>query len=236
LFSVLIVDDEEDIREGLKTIIDWEKEGFKIAGLAENGVQALEFYKNNKPELIITDIKMPGMDGLEFVRQLRAFDSEVKILIISGYNDFSYAKKAMKYGVNSYLLKPVDIEELGRELGCIREEIYEKLFIERERIFNLQKLKNYFMTRMVRGELSEKNIENDAVQYNITTQGVNFCVLVMELGESKSSEHDAIENDIELKLFSIENIIQEIMYESTNGVIFNISETRLGILMTGSLE
>ena len=236
MFNVLIVDDEEDIREGLKTIIDWEKEGYKITGLAENGLQALELCKQNKFRLVITDVKMPGMDGLELIRCLRALDAGVKVLILSGYNDFSYAKEAMKYGVDSYLLKPVDIDELRRELHSIREELYENLFREREKALKTNQLRNYFLSRLVRGELPEKSIEKEAELYGIATKGVHFCVFIVELSESKGDEINTFENDIELKLFSMANVVEEIMLEFYKGIPFMLSDTRLGILVTDGVH
>jgi two-component system, response regulator YesN len=122
MLKALIVDDEEDIREGLRDIINWERYGFSVEAIAEDGMAALQLYERTKFDLIVTDIKMPRMDGLELAEQIKKIDPHVRILIVSGYDEFSYAKKALKFGIENYLLKPVDTEELEVELTSIRRQ------------------------------------------------------------------------------------------------------------------
>src|SRR5690554_896507 len=114
MFKVMIVDNEPNIRKGLRYIIDWEKYNYTITDLAKNGKDAIEKLQKNYPDLIITDIKMPGMDGLDLIKYIREElnDDNIKFIILSGYDEFSYAKEAIKYNVRSYLLKPIDEDEL----------------------------------------------------------------------------------------------------------------------------
>jgi len=112
MYKVLIVDDEPIVREGLQYIIDWESYGFTVVGTAENGKIGLEKIYDLKPELIITDIKMPGMSGIEMVREAKKTNLSSRFIILSGYSDFSYAQEAMSLGMLFYLLKPIDEDEL----------------------------------------------------------------------------------------------------------------------------
>ena len=120
-FKVLIADDEENIRNGLKCIIDWEKMGCRICGEASNGKDAVNQIKDLRPDLVILDIKMPGYSGIEVLSQVRSFFSDNSaqmpaFLILSGYSDFDFAQKTMNLGASGYLLKPVDEVELEHKV------------------------------------------------------------------------------------------------------------------------
>lgn len=110
--KVLIVDDEPMIRNGLTTLVDWEKYGFAIAGTGANGSEAIEKHRELSPDLMLIDIRMPGMDGLQAISEIRRTDTQCHILILSGYADFNYAKQAIAQSVDGYILKPIDEDEL----------------------------------------------------------------------------------------------------------------------------
>lgn len=123
MIKVLIVDDEPKLREGLKAFIDWESYGYTVVDTAANGHDALSKYEQYHPDLVIADIRMPGMDGLQLIQRLRDQDEDLHILILSGYADFDYAKKAITYRADGYLLKPVDEDELIGYLASIKQAI-----------------------------------------------------------------------------------------------------------------
>ena len=116
LLRMVIVDDEKMIRESMVKTFPWRELGIEIVGTAENGKRGLEVVAATRPHIILTDIRMPKMDGLEFIQKVRENMKDVKIIIISGYDEFAYAKKAMEYEVSDYILKPVGAEELTRVL------------------------------------------------------------------------------------------------------------------------
>jgi two-component system response regulator YesN len=126
LLKVLLIDDEPFIRKGLITLIDWETEGYHIEGEASNGYDAIQLIKQNKYDLIISDIKMPEMDGIELITHVREHKiSEAKFVFLSGYYDFKYAKTAINHGCCDYLLKPIQKEELLTTIRKIMDE-YQK--------------------------------------------------------------------------------------------------------------
>ena len=131
LLKVLIADDEANIRNGLKCILDWEKCGYKICGEASNGKDAVSQINDLRPDLVILDIKMPGLTGIEVMTQIRDYHEAnhlemPAIIILSGYSDFEYAQKSINKGAKAYLLKPVDEDELQEKVIEIAKEIREK--------------------------------------------------------------------------------------------------------------
>ncbi|WP_151737398.1 response regulator transcription factor ['Paenibacillus yunnanensis' Narsing Rao et al. 2020] len=131
MIKVLIVDDEPKLREGLRTLIPWEEQGYTVVATAANGIEALEKFHTFAPKLVIADIRMPGMDGLELINELRKEKADCHIMILSGYADFEYAKKAISLHIDGYLLKPVDEEELLSYLQELRVTISRKEQLDR---------------------------------------------------------------------------------------------------------
>ncbi|MFD0714443.1 response regulator [Paenibacillus sp. GCM10027626] len=122
MFNVFIVDDEPFIIEGLYDILDWAEFGLEIAGHAENGQAALAGIRNKPVDILITDISMPVMNGLSLIREARKTHPELKVIILSGYNDFEYVREGLTLGVENYLLKPINIDELQETLkGTVRK-------------------------------------------------------------------------------------------------------------------
>lgn len=132
MFRILIVDDEPVVCQGMKHLIDWNSFGFQIARTASNGVEALKLQKEQKYDLIITDLKMPLMDGIELIKRLSEAGETCKIIIVSAYGEFSYAQAAMQYGVQYYLLKPVDENVLCGFLSKIAEDLSGKVNAQEE--------------------------------------------------------------------------------------------------------
>ncbi len=125
-FRVLLVDDNPAIREGICAMIDWEAYGYQLAGSADNGLSALEFLEKEPCDLIITDIRMPEMNGLELLRRAREIRRDVEAIVISAYSEFEYAQTAMQYGVENYLLKPISSEKLIESLLMVRSALEQK--------------------------------------------------------------------------------------------------------------
>jgi two-component system response regulator YesN len=126
MYKVLLVEDELVILSGLRKLIGEVIQGFVVCGEARNGKEALNLMKEQLPDVIVTDIRMKEMHGLEMIERIRAQYALIPILIISGYDDFEYVKSALRWRVVDYLLKPVDRIELAKVLGRIRQELDEQ--------------------------------------------------------------------------------------------------------------
>ena len=114
LYGVLIVDDEYEIRRGISTFFPWEMLGFKVVGQADNGKKALDMILKDtiKIDVLLTDVKMPVMDGIELTRQVREIRQDIIVIFLSAYSDFEYARDALKLGVHDYILKPTEYDKL----------------------------------------------------------------------------------------------------------------------------
>lgn len=123
MLRVLIADDEEVIRKGIASLVDWSSLGMELVGVAATGGEAYRLLLERQPEIVVTDIKMPEMDGLSLVARAAAEGIETVFVILSGYAEFEFARRAMRYGVRHYLLKPTDEVELSAVLRGIAAEI-----------------------------------------------------------------------------------------------------------------
>ena len=126
MYTVVVADDEEELRRALIRRVNWEEAGFRVVGEAENGAEALELVDKLEPDLLLTDIQMPFITGIELARQVREIRPTMHIAFLSGYDEFSYAQQAIQYNIISYILKPVSSAELTEELKKIKEKIDEK--------------------------------------------------------------------------------------------------------------
>lgn len=134
--SVLLVDDERIILEGISTMINWKEYNAELIGTARNGIEAMQFINEHKPDIVISDIKMPGMDGLQLVEQARALFPDLAFILLSGFDDFHYARKAMQFGVKHYLLKPCNENTIIKALLEVIDDL------------QLQRKKEHFMRHM----------------------------------------------------------------------------------------
>lgn len=126
MIKVIIADDEEKICQLICKLVDWEKIEMQVSAVVHNGIDALEAIERIQPAVVITDIRMPGLDGLEMIRKAKMVSAQSEFVIISGYRHFEYAKNAIKYGVRDYLLKPIRKSELTDALDRIRKEYLER--------------------------------------------------------------------------------------------------------------
>ena len=124
--SVMIADDEASIRNGLKSAVDSMGLNVRVAKTAGNGIEAWNLIQENPPEIVITDIRMPLLDGLNLMKKCREALLDIEFIILSGFDDFSYAQSAIRYGARAYLLKPFKIEELREEMEVLEKEIQKK--------------------------------------------------------------------------------------------------------------
>lgn len=123
MLSILLVDDEHFIRAGIKKLLDWESLGFEIVGDAKNGREALAFLETTPTDIVITDLRMPFMDGMELTGNLKEKYPGIQVIVLTGYDDFELMQQGIRYGVADYLLKPVSREALDHSLGIIKNKM-----------------------------------------------------------------------------------------------------------------
>jgi len=153
--KVLIIDDEPIIREGLKNVITWNEYGYEICGVGVDGRDGLNKIRSHQPDLVLLDIRMPGLSGIDLVKQVRKENNRVKIVILTAYSSFFYVKQLMGYGIESYLLKPIDEHELVEILGKISmERDEEKRLASQLELYN-QLNKNRSLHAFLESELDE---------------------------------------------------------------------------------
>ncbi|MBF9016563.1 MULTISPECIES: response regulator [unclassified Oceanispirochaeta] len=156
---VIIVDDDPLVCQGLSVIIPWKEYGFEISHTFKDGFSALDYLKENPVELVITDIKMPGMNGVELIEKIRRESIPSQILILSGYDDYEYLKKAITLNVVSYLMKPVNVQELKANIETvntrIKNDISNQIFIE-----GMEALKNTLFQRILGHQITENELRN----------------------------------------------------------------------------
>lgn len=173
-YRVLLADDEEEIRSGISRKIDWAALGFTLVGEAENGEEALELAEQYRPDVVLTDIKMPFMDGLELCRHLRRILPGARLVVFSGFDDFEYARQAVGMGVSEYILKPINAPELRQVLEKLRGQLDQQR-LERRDMETLRRryeeslpvLRELFYTRLLNGQIQPDQVQDRAARYEI---------------------------------------------------------------------
>lgn len=136
MYKVLLVDDERTILDGISSIVNWEGQGAILSGTANNGVEALDFIEENQPDIVISDIMMPGLDGIQLLQKTFKKYPLIKFILLSGYSEFEYAQQAMGYGVKHYLLKPSNEDTISQALAEVVNEL--DLHKNHELLFKIQ--------------------------------------------------------------------------------------------------
>ena len=173
-YKVLLVDDEAEVIEVIEQRIQWDDLGFTVVGNATNGVKALELVEKLQPDVVITDIKMPYMDGLTLCKKLKELYQKVKVIIFSGFDEFEYAKEAIKIEAEEYILKPINSNELREVFERIKVNLDKELDEKR----NIDKLREYYMeslpvlqenfyTSLIEGRIPESQIEKYVQNYQM---------------------------------------------------------------------
>ena len=130
MLRVVLADDENKVILLMQKLIDWGALGYEIVGTANDGLRALELVREKQPHLLITDVRMPGCDGIELIQRAKALQPKLHFIVISGYRKFEYAQNALKYGVEDYLLKPLKQEELTGILLRLKEKMGQEAALE----------------------------------------------------------------------------------------------------------
>lgn len=230
-YRILLADDEEEVRKGIIRKIDWESLGFEVAGDADNGEEALEKIEQLKPDVVMTDIRMPYMDGLALTARIRQKYPSIKVLIFSGYDDFEYAQQAIKLNVTEYILKPVNVEELTKILGRVRENLDEEIkqrrdvSLLRESYRNsLPILRELFLNDLVRENVQREEVSSRMSEYGIDISGARkWLAAVINVEPEERAEGQPLSRQQEQKLIpiSVRQLVEDNLKKYFRFTIFN---------------
>lgn len=184
MLKVLLVDDEPFITMGLKALIDWEDYGFEVVYIADDGEEALTYLKEHTVDLLITDILMPKRSGLSLIEEAKQLHPSMKFIVLSGYKEFDYIKQGMALGIENYLVKPVDEEELIRTIQAVRK----KLAVTHEEVHDTDymTLKDNTLWRLLNGDIETNEWQERLAFYEMNVQRAFYCVSILEFERSTS--------------------------------------------------
>ena len=241
MLKIFLAEDEVIVRETIKRMIPWEELGFELVGEAADGEMALPLLIRQKPDLLITDIKMPFMDGLTLAKLAKKELSELKIVILSGYDDFNYAKQAINIGVEDYLLKPITKNALIERLSEIRsryehektqKEYYEKF--QREMQAYEKNSSRDFFEALVRGSMDMMEVYKKAEKLgvDIVAEAYNILIFTMNSEEDFSGQKEGYS---EWEAETLE-MLEEFFSGHPSAMLFRSNIFSYGVLLKGQKE
>ena len=236
-YRVMLVDDEEEVRMAMAKRIDWEEIGFKVVATAENGEDALEKAEQTAVDVIMTDIQMPFMDGFEMLRRMKQILPGVKSVIFSGYDEFEYAKEAIKLEAEEYILKPIDAGELKQVFLRIKARLDEEI-AERKNVDYLRQyyknsipiLKEQFLIALLEGRLSADKIAKYEKEYDFNLDSAFYSVAVMKLssisaGADQERPDQPDDLDDSLLTVSLRQMTEDALKDRINAITVNYLDT-----------
>lgn len=241
MLKIFLAEDEVIVRETIKRMIPWEDLGFELVGEAADGEMALPLLLRQKPDLLITDIKMPFMDGLTLAKVAKKEIPGLKVVILSGYDDFNYAKQAINIGVEDYLLKPITKNALIERLTEIRsryehektqKEYYEKFHREMQ-AYEKNSSRDFFEA-LVSGSMDMMEIyrRSEKLGLDIVAEAYNVLIFTMNCEEDFSGQREGYS---EWEVESLE-LLEEFFSENTSAMLFRCNIFSYGVLIKGQKE
>lgn len=243
MYKVILIDDEDEVREGIKYKTPWTECGFELVGDFENGRDAWEALDSLKPDAVITDICMPFMDGLELAKCIFEHYRDIKVVIVTGFEDFDYAQRAIKLKVTDYLLKPLNSQEFTDFLMGMRRELDEDR-IRKEDLSRLRSqlhqslplLKERFLEKLVTSPMTQEERLLGMEAYQLKLQGPSYVAIVGDLDERPSDQPEDSEMDRELIRFGVYNIMQEIIEQEHDGIVFRTRDHKVAALYSAESD
>jgi CheY-like chemotaxis protein len=223
MYTLLLVDDEEEVIEAIVKKVKWEELGFQVAGHANNGFKAMDMLEEMQPDVVMTDIRMPYMDGLELCAHIKAKYPATKILLFTGFDDFEYAKEAVHLEIEEYILKPLNAVEITEVFKRLKEKLDYEISEKR----NTDLLKKYYAdslpmlqanlyTTLIEGRIPEEEMPHYFKDYQIAFTGPWYCCLIIHTSASQIPEG----MDIRLLSVSVDRQAGENLGEKWNAKRF----------------
>ena len=240
MWKLVIADDEPKIRRGIENILNWNEFNIDIVGEAEDGELALEVIQEKTPDIILLDINMPFLNGLNLLQRLEEINNKSIVIIISGYDDFSYAQKALKFNVFDYILKPVNKKSME---DIITKAIYKLNEIERENNYlqwinkqvteNIDALKKTFFSEWLNNKLSDDEVLREMEFFNIDF-GKNIGITVIKIVDKLNIEIIDKKWNTELLEFAIANLLNDKFKESNVKFIF--ADDKKNVILVSKID
>lgn len=238
MFKVMIIDDEPIIRKGLRNIIDWKQFSCEICAEAADGVEGAELIKSLRPDIVFTDIKMPEVDGLSMIKEIKDSVNDCKIIILTGYRDFDYAQEAIKLGAFDFMLKPSKIEEL---VDVVKRAIKELKF-QRDRAEEIKKLKELYnqnlpilRERLLFDVLSGINTNEELIKAKMSLFGLEVSDFTLLVVENDSDGGDGSERDdpysSHLYQFGIINTFEETVADDFKMINVTLDDKKIAFIV-----
>ncbi len=242
--NLLVVEDEVGIRHRIVNTIPWADHGIEVVGEAESGQAALHFIELKKVDIVLMDIQMPEMDGLVLAEHIQLHSPAVKVIILSGYNDFEYARRAVEFGVLNYLLKPAHNEEIldtvlkaAELVRREQEQQYSRMQLEEKWRMNVLSLQSLFLQGVLSGQMAEWELERKSRELSINLPLSSlYKVVVAEMDPLSGEESRFSRSDESLLQFSLQCIIGELLAKDCCYVLQNAGGQTVILFCQGSQE
>lgn len=240
MLKIFLVEDESIVREGLRDNIPWQQYGYQFVGEASDGEMALPLIQKTRPDVLLTDIKMPFMDGLSLSRLVHQEFPETKIIIISGYDDFEYARQAIAVGVEQYLLKPITRVNLQKVLTDLKTKIetereqrhYQEKFQNESREYEQFSRTNFFV-KVFEGRMPVQDIYEEASKLSLKINAPCYNLLMFNLMEKRAGENMGFESEDFAR--KREELLHYFVRYPEN-LVFRWNVNTYGVLIKGSME
>lgn len=240
MIKLMLVEDESSIRNGIRNSLPWENHDLTICGEAQNGAEALKLIPQLKPDILLLDIRMPVLDGIGVLEKLTTEQLDVKVIILSGYDDFSYVQQALRYGASDYLLKPCNPRDLLDTILAVKDSITEerqqKHYLKRMKPMmekSMPLLREKYLSYILMGQhYNYNNVIRDFNNYKLNLSPHHIQVAVVKPDDYNESE-DLFGKETDLINFAISNIIEEILSKKYT---FEIIPLQGHIIILSSVE
>ncbi len=241
MIKVLIVDDDNIARTNIKILIDWEKYGYEICAEATNGEEAIQLINETKPQIVITDMSMPVMDGITLIEYLCKNHPQIKVLVLSGYQEFDYVRKSMKYGAVDYVLKHslnphIMLEMLKTMKDMLMEELSEqsrKVMLEEQINESKTLLRQKFIKQLVQGAISDRDeIVRKVADLKLDIECKSLSVILFEIDDYNAVCEKFSSAEINKLISSVESISAEILKENAKAVVSHLQDGKFAVIIS----
>lgn len=235
--KILIVEDEVLVRCGLRSMVNWEKLGLDVIGDASNGKEALEIYEKEKPDIVMTDIKMPVMDGLKLIEKIREQDQSTRIVLLTCYEKFSYLMRAMKLGVSDYILKlKMKPDEIEKAMEKVCKELEQKNPDSKNETKAVQDKSDLFGQYVFYHQINENTFREQLKKLDFQVSEKSYRICRMEIANYKEVCEKTKDEQGALIQFLIFNMTEEILGKYKNGELIRENEKNYLLLIEETEE